>query len=229
LNRRRFLKYAGVGAAVVGASALGLDYLLSPQLAIRTTSSTSSLGTTTTSSSLTSSSLSESSLSSTLSSATSSNVYNRLSFFFDPNLNGKKDQEETILTNLKVTRGGIAVDATEGTILVEKNSTVDLWIEGTAPNGKPLTTYTAFEPHESRLLPHVRINSLSEDFSLGLADGCATSPIKPSELIWEPFLVFNSIISILINITLRTGLTHRTISGMVTKSKMKDRTMANLI
>ena len=31
LNRRRFLKYAGASAAVVGASALGLDYLLSPQ------------------------------------------------------------------------------------------------------------------------------------------------------------------------------------------------------
>lgn len=31
MNRRRFLKYAGATAAVVGASALGLDYLSSPQ------------------------------------------------------------------------------------------------------------------------------------------------------------------------------------------------------
>jgi len=31
LDRRRFLKYAGASAAVVGASALGLDYLLSPK------------------------------------------------------------------------------------------------------------------------------------------------------------------------------------------------------
>ncbi|MGA2785736.1 MAG: twin-arginine translocation signal domain-containing protein [Candidatus Bathyarchaeia archaeon] len=28
MDRRRFLKYAGAGAAVVGASALGLDYML---------------------------------------------------------------------------------------------------------------------------------------------------------------------------------------------------------
>ena len=31
LDRRRFLKYAGASAAVVGASALGLDYVLSPR------------------------------------------------------------------------------------------------------------------------------------------------------------------------------------------------------
>jgi len=32
VDRRRFLKYAGVTAAVVGASAIGLDYLFSPHL-----------------------------------------------------------------------------------------------------------------------------------------------------------------------------------------------------
>jgi hypothetical protein len=45
LDRRRFLKYAGASAAVVGASALGLDYLLSPRqtsTSLTTLSSTSS-------------------------------------------------------------------------------------------------------------------------------------------------------------------------------------------
>jgi len=42
LNRRRFLKYAGATATVVGASALGLDYLLEPKLNNQTMSSTTS-------------------------------------------------------------------------------------------------------------------------------------------------------------------------------------------
>lgn len=38
MNRRRFLKYAGATAAVVGASTLGLDYLLRPKLNSQQTS-----------------------------------------------------------------------------------------------------------------------------------------------------------------------------------------------
>ncbi len=48
LNRRRFLKYAGASAAVVGASAVGLHYLLKPPTATQTYS-TSSTSTKTTS------------------------------------------------------------------------------------------------------------------------------------------------------------------------------------
>jgi len=46
LNRRRFLKYAGTTAAVVGASALGLDYLLKPQSGSQNQTATSSVTTT---------------------------------------------------------------------------------------------------------------------------------------------------------------------------------------
>jgi len=47
LNRRRFLKYAGASAAVVGASAIGLEYLVGPRMGnvnqTATTGTTSSL------------------------------------------------------------------------------------------------------------------------------------------------------------------------------------------
>ena len=48
MNRRRFLKYAGSTAAVIGASALGLDYLLKPTPLIEQTftSSTETISTT---------------------------------------------------------------------------------------------------------------------------------------------------------------------------------------
>jgi len=48
LNRRRFLKYAGATAAVIGGSALGLDYLLRPTLPTEhmLTSSTEAISTT---------------------------------------------------------------------------------------------------------------------------------------------------------------------------------------
>ena len=42
MNRRRFLKYAGTTAAVVGASALGIDYLLRPNPFTQNQNSTSS-------------------------------------------------------------------------------------------------------------------------------------------------------------------------------------------
>jgi len=52
MNRRRFLKYVGASAAVIGASALGLEYWLSPKnrsqlTAIQTTSSTPETSTST--------------------------------------------------------------------------------------------------------------------------------------------------------------------------------------
>jgi len=55
LNRRRFLKYAGSTAAVIGASALGLDYLLKPTPLIEQTFTSSTEAISTTSVSTTSS------------------------------------------------------------------------------------------------------------------------------------------------------------------------------
>lgn len=47
MDRRRFLKYAGAAGAVIGASAIGLDYLVGPRVGnldqTATTGTTSSL------------------------------------------------------------------------------------------------------------------------------------------------------------------------------------------
>jgi murein DD-endopeptidase MepM/ murein hydrolase activator NlpD len=84
MNRRRFLKYAGMTAAVVGASALGLDYLSkqSPSSVTPTTSTTATRQLTTTSSAFnTSTQMTQ-----------LASLQGRL--FFDYNGNGKQDGEE---------------------------------------------------------------------------------------------------------------------------------------
>jgi len=84
MNRRRFLKYAGATAAVVGASTLGLDYLSkqSPSSVTPTTSTTTTRQLTTTSS-----------VSNTSTQTTQlASLQGRL--FFDYNGNGIQDGEE---------------------------------------------------------------------------------------------------------------------------------------
>ena len=102
MNRRRFLKYAGASAAVVGASALGLDYLVnSPRIPVQQTSGTLMS---------TSSILSAASVSATSSSSAQLvSLQGRL--FFDYNGNGKQDAGEPAVVGasvqLKDSAGGV--------------------------------------------------------------------------------------------------------------------------
>jgi hypothetical protein len=91
LNRRRFLKYAGATAAVVGASALGLDHPVSnSQIASQQATHNQIL----LSSSLATASVSSSSLTQLLS------LQGRL--FFDYNGNGIQDGDDPCAQNARV-------------------------------------------------------------------------------------------------------------------------------
>jgi len=92
MNRRRFLKYAGVTAAVVGASALGLNYVSqpSPSMASPTTSTTLVPKRITT----------NASLSASTESFQLASLQGRL--FFDYNGNGMQDGEEPAVAAVTV-------------------------------------------------------------------------------------------------------------------------------
>lgn len=91
VNRRRFLKYAGSAVAVVGASALGLDYLANNARNQQTTQATRS----------SSSGLDTTSVSSTSSSSVLLvSLQGRL--FFDYNGNGLQDAQEPAVSKAKV-------------------------------------------------------------------------------------------------------------------------------
>jgi len=165
INRRRFLKYAGVGAAIVGASVIGLNFVRTPETA--TLQSTSSK--TMTASSLASSTATTSSVSSALV---------ELSFFFDFDLNGKP--AETADLDLTITIGDEVVRGSK--VTVPSNSLVHLKVEGTSPTGKRLTTATYAEPRRPMALPALYYQTGSGNASVGLADGPATSPIRPSDM-----------------------------------------------
>jgi len=91
MNRRRFLKYAGATVAVVGASALSLNYYFgkSPSTIIPTKSTTLTQELATPSTSI-----SRSSMSSSSSTETIQPVSLRGRLFFDYNGNGKQDTKE---------------------------------------------------------------------------------------------------------------------------------------
>jgi len=106
LDRRKFLRYAGATAAVVGASAIGLDYIVnSPQIPSQQTSETQIP---------TSSRPASANVSSTLSSSAQL-VSLQGKLFFDYNGNGVQDSEEPAVQNARVRlkngRGDIAVEA----------------------------------------------------------------------------------------------------------------------
>lgn len=107
MNRRKFLKYAGTSAAVVGASALGLDYIVqenSPtvNLTTQTTSLTSTKSSAATTRELTTTSTS---LSTSTQATQPASLQGRL--FFDYTGNGKQDYitdgpQEPAVPNAKV-------------------------------------------------------------------------------------------------------------------------------
>lgn len=110
LDRRRFLKYAGATAAVVGASALGLNYISqqTPSSVSPTASTTSTARELTTTSS---------SLGNSLSSSTEANQLASLQgrLFFDCNGNGKQEDNEPSVGSAKVqlrnSQGNVVAEA----------------------------------------------------------------------------------------------------------------------
>jgi hypothetical protein len=74
-------------------------------------------------------------------------AYNRLYFFFDPDLNNVRDEMERLFGGLNIFTDGTSLDfQNEGYVDVPKNKVVNLQIEGVAPNGKALTNCTSSEP-----------------------------------------------------------------------------------
>lgn len=102
MNRRRFLKYAGGAAAIVGASAIGLDFLAykpqpsqsSTSLTRSTSEAATSMGSTTQASSTSVSS------SSSMSPGQAASLKGRM--FFDYDGNGEQDGEEPAIPNAKI-------------------------------------------------------------------------------------------------------------------------------
>jgi len=162
----------------VGASALGLDYLLGrrPEPSHQETTATSL---TTSSSSLTASSSSTVTTPSTTTSMPPGLV--ELSFYYDPDLDGILDPSDSEL-NLTIKVGGQGQTFLGNKVLAPSKAIVDLLIEGTSSVGKQLTTATYDEPRRPVALPNLRYQMTANNASIGLADGPATSPIKPSDV-----------------------------------------------
>jgi hypothetical protein len=185
LNRRKFLKYAGVTGVVVGGSALGLGYLLKPESRFQQVTTNQTLLTTT------NTSLNSSTLSSTTSTSATTSIPSKLvelSFYSDPDLNGLKEASESRLSKLSIMVGGRTYVGDK--VAIPPDSTVDLTIQGLSPVGKQLTTATYNEPRRPVALPTFRFHSGMTDGAIGLADGPATSPIKPSEMTIDDYEYF---------------------------------------
>lgn len=109
--------------------------------------------------------------------------YVSISFYYDKNLNGIRDQDEILLKDLETSSDLPYKTGSDGSILVPKYSLVKLFISGKAPNGKPLINATFDEPKSAILLQDGFLYTVNEEhILLGLADGYLTSPIKPNEM-----------------------------------------------
>lgn len=164
MDRRRFLKYAGATGAVATAGVLGFESLSRPTTPLHqpvTTSASSSL-------------MARSST--TTAPATAPPTPVEISFYYDPQLSGQPNQSIPQLQDLSV-NGELANRITE-----PSNATVPLNIAGRSPIGKQLSTATCAEPVSPVSLQNLQYSTGLSDVTIGLADGPATSPIKPSEL-----------------------------------------------
>lgn len=106
----------------------------------------------------------------------------KISFYYDADLNGKKENAEPWLTNLMLATSGNSRADAGGTIMVPADTDMTLDIRGIGPRGKTLTTATFREPAAVVLLPRFTVHAGSADMALGLNDGFLTSPIRPSRL-----------------------------------------------
>jgi murein DD-endopeptidase MepM/ murein hydrolase activator NlpD len=165
MDRRRFLKYAAVGAAVAASGLAGYDRWQTgtvPPL-VSTVTETQTLRETTTE-------------------TTTPPAPVEISFYYDPQLTGRLNQSNPLLHDLSV-NGQLT-----NRITAPSNATVPLIIRGTSSVGKQLNTATYDEPVKPLSLQDLQYSTGLSDAAIGLADGPATSPIKPSELDIKTFL-----------------------------------------
>ena len=76
-----------------------------------------------------------------------------IAFFYDQNMNGSRDGNEPMLTDLQVSLNPPFPISTDATLTVSIDTAVMLHVEGTVSNSKPLLSATFQEPHENILLP----------------------------------------------------------------------------
>jgi murein DD-endopeptidase MepM/ murein hydrolase activator NlpD len=177
MDRRGFLKYAGATAAVVGASALGLNYISqqSPSTAMPTPSTTSTARELTTTSAIVSTSSGSSTEAIQL-----AHLQGRL--FFDYNGNGIQDGEEPPVVGASVQlrdyAGSITAEAltdTSGDYAIEdvRTGSYKLHVEG-----EKKFRYMCTSPGEFRAVSDGYAISLQEStkFNIGLMEGFLTLP-----------------------------------------------------
>jgi len=180
LDRRRFLKYAGATVAVVGASALGLDYLVrNTQISSQQTGQTliptsSSLGTASVSSS---------------SSTQLVSLQGRL--FFDYNGNGMQDSDKPPVQNAKVRIKGSNLQVIAETLtdssgdykLDIPSGDYKLFIQpDNSKSDSPIFTYMCRSPSEFRAIASgYDLPVVGDDtFDVGLMEGPFTQPFRSS-------------------------------------------------
>jgi hypothetical protein len=117
-----------------------------------------------------------------------------ISFYYDPHLSGQPTKPISQVQNLSI-NGQLT-----SKITAASNTAVPLNIVGTSPVGKRLSTATYDEPSSpvslqgyyrdttGILLQGFQYKTGLSDAAIGLADGPATSPIKPSQLDLDAFL-----------------------------------------
>lgn len=177
MDRRRFLKYAGATAAVVGSSALGLNYMLGESTRTRPTTLVTTTGELTTTSGL---------------STTSTRTVELASFcgrlFFDYNGDGRQDGDESgvagALVQLKDAVGRVVAETLT-------DSSGDYRLEDLKPKRYRLHigvdhfsdkrfTYMCTSAHEFRAVTDDYEISLqgSSSMSIGLMEGFLTLPVS---------------------------------------------------
>jgi len=109
----------------------------------------------------------------------------KISFYYDANINGKRDAGETGLTNLRIELPACCRSLGPGSMLSPANTEVMVRIHGRVPAGagnaagKTLTVVTVDEPRSIKMLPRCILPIGNDDLEVGLADGFLTSPLAP--------------------------------------------------
>jgi len=179
LNRRRFLKYAGGTAAVVGASVVGLDYAVnSPQIPSQQTGKTLIP---------TSSSLATASVSS---SSSTQLVSLQGTLFFDYNGNGIQDANEPFLQNVRVqmqdAKSQVIADALTDS---SGDYSIDIPAGNYKLNIQPDSKFRCMciSPSDFKAVKDGYDLSVAGDssFDIGLMEGFLTLPIRDSSILSE--------------------------------------------
>jgi len=190
LNRRRFLKYAGATAAVVGASALGLDYISepSPPTVIPITSTTMTHALTTTSAF----------------SSTSSQVVELASLngrlFFDYSGDGKQDAGEPhvagALVQLKDNAGSVIAETltdSSGDYKLEDIRTGTYRLHLGVDHFSDEFRYMCSSPDEFRTVTDDYLVPLQKSvrMDIGLMEGFLTLPFRKGTVITRQYSFFD--------------------------------------